>query len=785
MLNKELSRKTFLKGGGALVVGFSMAGAAVGAKVAKAATDPYESKGPFDAQAVDAWLTVNADNTVTLRPQIIELGQGSLTGILMIAAEELDVSMSQMRFSANNDTNETPVQFYTAGSSAIQTGGQAVRSAAAAAKSALLDLAATNLGVPKASLTVDKGVVSGGGKSVTYGQLVGGKLFNVRMPAAAVASGGPGTKPVSQYKLVMSHGVPRVDIPAKVNGTFTYVHNIKVPGMLHGRVVRPRGQGAYGAGTAPKVISVDESSIKDIAGASVVRTGDFVGVVADQEYAAIQAAAQLKVQWADMPQIAPVGNLFKQMRDHDSAGKAPARIGASNGNFDAAYAAAPIKIAQSYKYHYQGSMPIGPCCAVADVTPSGARIFSNSQSIYLTRASVKTALDAVLGSKTLPLDRIRLTYYEGASTYGPAAAWDDAAQAAATMSALVGKPVRLQLMRWDENGWSHYGPAQLTDLRGAVDASGNLVAFEYTALGIPYFTTNHTQQQLTGTAQYATTGPLDTVISGTQYHIPNRKVIGKSLPLQDNYFKVTFLRAPNANQSAFAAEQLVDELAYAAKMDPVAFRLKNIATPTSPVPDVALRWKNALEGVARISNWKSRVAASSLSNANVVTGRGVAFGHFANSRVAAVADIEVNKTTGKITVKEVFVASDAGLVVYPDGMHNNEEGAIMQGVSKALTEQLVFDKGKVTSLDWVSYPMIRFKDAPKITLEALQRTDVPITDTTSVAAGGSRSTGSGEPGLVPVPAAIANAFFDATGVRIREAPMTPGRVRAVLAAAGK
>src|SRR5262249_29001365 len=238
------------------------------------------------------------------------------------------------------------------------------------------------------------------------------------------------------------------------------------------------------------------------------------------EYAAIQAAAQLKVKWADMPTIAPVGNIFKQMRDHDDAGKAPARIAASNGNFDAAYASAPTKIAQSYKYHYQGSMPIGPCCAIADVTKDGARVFTNSQNMYGTRASVKTALDVVLGSATLPLNKIRLTYYEGASTYGPAAAWDDAAQAAAVMSALAGKPVRLQLMRWDENGWSHYGPAQLTDVRGAVDAGGNIVAFEYTQFGIPYFTTNHTQQQVTGQAVYSTSGNADTTISGTQYNIP-------------------------------------------------------------------------------------------------------------------------------------------------------------------------------------------------------------------------------------------------------------------------
>ena len=261
------------------------------------------------------------------------------------------------------------------------------------------------------------------------------------------------------------------------------------------------------------------------------------------------------------------------------------------------------------------------------------------------------------------------------------------------MSALVGKPVRLQLMRWDEHGWSHYGPAQLTDVRGGVDASGNLVAFEYTAFGIPYFTTNHTPAagHRDGRVRDGRVRSTPT-ISGTQYNVPNRTVIGKSLPLQDNYFKTTFLRAPNAPQSAFAAEQLIDELAYAAKMDPVAFRLKNIATATSPTPDVALRWKNALEGVAKLSNWQPRVAASNLSNANVVTGRGVAFGHFANSRVAAVVDIEVNKKTGKITVKHVYVASDAGLVVYPDGMHNNEEGAIMQGVSRRSPSSSSFDK---------------------------------------------------------------------------------------------
>src|SRR4051812_25360293 len=378
VFERQHSRKTFLKGGGAMVVGFSLVGAGLGAKAAKAADDPYASNGPFDAQAIDSWLTIHADNTVTLRPGAVEIGQGTITGLLLVAAEELNVSMSQMRNSVNNDTNTTPVSFYTAGSSGIATGSLPVRAAAAAAKSALLDLAATNLGVAKGSLTVSGGVVSGGGKTVTYGALLGDKLFNVRSATAlSLAAGAPGAKAVADYSLVSKHGTPRVDIPAKVNGTFTYVHNIKVPGMIHGRVVRPRGQGAYGGGTAPKVLSVDEGSIKKIAGAQVVRFGDFVGVVAPTEYAAIQASAQLKVKWADMPKIAAVGNVFKQMRDHDSAGKAPARIAASAGNFAGAFANAAVKVSQSYSYHYNGSMPIGPACAVADVTPTGARVFSN------------------------------------------------------------------------------------------------------------------------------------------------------------------------------------------------------------------------------------------------------------------------------------------------------------------------------------------------------------------------------------------------------------------------
>ena len=789
-LTREHSRKSFLKGGGALVVGFSMLGAASATR-AKGQIDPYASSGPYDQREVDSWLAVHADNTVTLKPGKVELGQGTLTGLLLIAAEELDVAMGQMKY-APHDTHVTANQGATVGSGGIANGGPQVRAAAAAARSALLELAAAQLGVANASLTVTNGVVAGGGRTVTYGALLGDKLFNTMIPngtwtfpgqlgGGVLASGAPGTKPIDQYKLVGKHGTPRVDIPDKVTGKFVFVQNIRVPGMIHGRLVRPRGQGAYGAGTAPELLSVDASSIRNVPGAQVVRYKNFLGVVAPTEYAAIQAAAQLKATWAEPPALPSSGGLWRQVREQDAAGRTPARVTVNTGSFDSAFASAPIKLSQSYGFHYNGSMPIGPCCAVAQVTPQGARIFSNTQDAYSTRGLVSTVLNEVMGSSAPPANRIRVSYYEGSSVYGPAAPYNDATQGAAIMSALTGKTVRLQMMRWDEHGWGNYGPAQLTDIRGAVDGSGKLTAFEYTAFGQVHYSTHAAQQQVTGTAQFGTTGQLDGNISGLQYDVANRKVIGKTIPLEDNSLKVTFLRAPNALQSAFAAEQMIDELAHAAKLDPVEFRRQNVAAAAS---DPQQRWRNVLEGVTRIANWQPKVAASALSSGNVVTGRGISFGFFANTPAAAVVDVEVNKRTGKMVVKNAFVATDAAFVVYPDGQESNEEGAAMQGISRALHEQVVFNRKGVTSLDWVSYPSLRFADAPRIRVIGLQRTDVPINNSTTVAAGGSRSTGAGEPGLAPMAGAIANAFFDATGVRIREAPMTPARVRAALRSRG-
>ncbi len=801
---QEFSRRGFVKTGGALIVAFSTLGATFGASTAKATTGTFDSYGPYDSGALDSWLAVHGDNTVSVKLGMVELGQGSSTGLLMIAAEELNLPMSQMKM-ISNDTDVTPNQGITAGSQAVHVGGMQTRAAAAAALQTLLGMASANLGVPIASLSASNGVVSGGGKQVTYGQLIGDKLFNVEIPASynlapqpgfggapaspgpGLSPGQPGSKPISAYTLVgTSPGPPRIDIPAKVLGSYTYVQNVRVPGMLHGRMVRPRGQGAYGGGTNPQVLSVDTSSISHIPGVRVLQKGNFVGVVAPLEYDAIQAAAELKVTWAAMPPLPGVGGLWGQMRKQDATGQTLLIPYASMGNVDTAIASAAHSVSGTFSYSYNGAFPIGPTCAVADVTSSGARVFSNTQDAYSTRGGVQAAL-ALVGLN-LPTDHIRVTYVEGSSVFGPVSPYDDAVQSAAVMSYLAAAPVRLQWMRWDEQGWAHYGPAQLMDVRGAIDGNGNIVATDFTHFSIPFYGTEVLQQELGVPAGPLGFNFIDTSNMGGQYAIPNQRVTLKQLPLNNEYFSSTFMRAPLAPGSVFAYEQMIDELAFAAKMDPVAFRLQNMTSNAVEaqrgLPFTWNRWRNVLTEVAKIANWQPKVANSTAQAGNVVTGRGVALGGFAGTMTGIVADITLNKKTGKITATNLYGAQDTGLSIYVGGVENQGVGSMTQGLSRALYEQVKFNKTNVTSLDWVTYPILRFVDAPKITFSVIQRTDIPSVDSGTVAANGALATGSGEPPTAPIAAAVANAFFDATGVRITQTPMAPDRVRNVLKTAG-
>jgi CO/xanthine dehydrogenase Mo-binding subunit len=777
---KEFSRRSFLKGGGALIVGFGLAGVA---GRALAAESPFASAGPFDQTSVDTWIVLHSDNTASILTGQAEIGQGSMTGMMQIAAEELSMDLSQLKF-VSPDTNLTPQTASQTASTAIRSVGPGMRGAAAYAAQALLSLASTNLGVPVSALSVSKGIVSGGGKSVSYGALLGGKLFSTNFTSKTQEPGlrgllglDPGqapAKPTSSYKIVGTRA-PRLDIPDKVLGTYTYVHNVKVPGMLHGRLVRPHGQAAYGAD--PAVVSLDESSISRIPGARLVRKGNFLGVVAPREYDAIQAAAQLKVSWADTPAVAPVANLFANWRAQDSAGQAVASRAvhqATDYDFninpdqvDAALTSAAKSVSASYKVHYAGHLPIGPNCCVADVTPNGSLIYSNTQATYTTRSRVAT----VLG---VPVSTVRVKYYEGSSVYGYSG-YDEAAEAAAVMSQLAGAPVRLQYMRWDEHGWDFYGPPQMMDIRGGVDAKGNIVGIDYTAFTFGSTASDLVTAQLTGTPITAPTpGSVEHWgVIGSMYNLPSQRVTVKNVPALNQQFRTSFLRAPLGPQTNFGYEQMIDELAYAAKMDPLQFRVQNVATAKNPLfpwydPD---RWLGVLNAAAQAAKWQPRVAASLLSDARVVTGRGISSSPHSWTPCTAIAEIEVNKKTGKIVVKKIYMAMDAGLSVNPGFVENQISGGAVQAASKVLLEQVSFDNRRVTGVDWVTYPILRFKDSPEVIPIVIQRTDkVP--------------GGVGETPIPPVQAAIANALFDATGVRLREAPLTPPRVRGALKAAG-
>jgi len=737
----SFSRRALLKSGGALIVGFSMGG------VMPAAAARGDVAGPPDPNAIDSWIAVHADNTATIYFGKIEMGQGNTTGLLQIAAEELDLDMSQVK-AVRIDTNVTPNQGATSSSSSIHRGAPALRAAAAEARQALLARAAVRLGVQTGSLTVSKGVVSvdgeNGFRSVKYGDLVGDKPFNLKSTGTAPQ------KPPSRYKLVGT-SVPRVDVPGKMTGNYVHIQHVRVPGMLHGRVVLPRGQRTFGA--RPQAASIDESSIKDIAGARVVHKGDFIGVVAEREWDAVKAAQQLKVTWKDSPPLPTNAELFDRMR----AEKTTDTVHVNIGDPEKGFAQAVHVAAATYHCPYQGHLPFAPNCAVADVRADGALVMCSSQDVY----NARDMLASVLG---MPAEKVRVQYYESSGTFGRSC-YEDAAQAAAMMSQAAGKPVRVQYMRWDEHGWDNYGPAHLADVRAGVDAGGKLIAYEYHGWQHGWTVTATTQDlalQKPGVERASGSGSItvNPMSTGSMYTVANRRVISHAMPMA-GYLRGAALRSPLDLSFAFASEQAIDELAYALKMDPLEFRRKNIGDK---------RWLGVLNAAAEAAKWTPRVMAASLSNAGVVTGRGIGVGTHHVSYGAAVADIEVNRSTGNIVATRIFAAMDCGLTINPALVENQIVGQVIQSVSRVLKEEVKFDKNGVTSLDWESYPILRFAEHPDVVPVVVQRLDEP-------------STGAGEEVMGATVAAVANAFFDATGMRLRQYPMTPERVKTALATA--
>ena len=795
ILNKEFSRTTFLKGGGALVVGFSLAGAAAAGKASAASgTATPEGYNP-SLTRLDSWLRINEDNTVNVLTSQGDPGNGISTGFLMVAAEELDVEMSQMingtsAFSKGmqlNTENDGWVVGQTGGiggSNSMSSTGHRIRAAAVAARAELLKLASTKLGVPVASLTVAKGVVSGGGKSTTYGELVGGKLFSVNLTTTSLQHGVSPAKPVSDYKLVGTKA-PRVDIPAKVNGRFTYTHNVKLPGMLHARWIRP-GQGPWLTDGFAKPLSVDEGSIKHLPDVKLVRKGDFLAVVGPVEYQVVQAAAQLKVKWAETPILPGHANLWSSFRKADSAGLMPARITNTAGNFDTAFKAATKTVSGSFSYAYNGHNPIGPACAVADYKALGGvdkdqvTVIFNTQNISSTTADVQQLLGL-----TRP-NQVRMIYYEGSSTYGNGYHYLDISGSAALISKLAGAPVRLQLMRWDEQGWTRYGPAIMHDIRAGIDDKGNILAYEATAfaqastnvsrrrassptarcrrLRAPAARTPRTWRRCTSSPRPRRSSPTRATGSSRRRR---RSRWACSRTERCARRQARRRRSPRSRSSTCCRSRRTSIRSRSASRT-----WRRARQALAPNGSATRACSTAAVDAAKAAGYVPRVSGSKLEKGNVVSGWGMAVGTHNDSYAATVAHVTVDKKSGKVTVNHLFAGQDSGFIINPDLIMNQMTGSLIQSTSKLLHEELQFDRKRVTSRDWVSYPILRFKDTPKVTPVIVFRPD-------------REASGSGEPPLLSASAAIPNAIFDATGVRMTQAPLTPVRVRGFLSAAGK
>ena len=773
-----LPRRDFLKTTGVVVVGFSIADTAAAQAQGGGASDVQRGlvSGPPDPGQVDSYIAIHPDNTATIYTGYVELGQGGPTALRQIAAEELDLDIDQVK-DARVDTFVSTNGF-TAASRTAAIGGTETRAAAAEARRVLLEMASERLKTPMRDLTVTRGVVSVRSdprRTVTYADLVGGKSFNRKFEQVAynggielprMSSDNAIPKRRDDYRIVGTR-VPRPDIVDKVRGTFQYVQQVRVPGMLHGRVVWPRGQGAAGI-SHPTVISIDETSVKDIPGVRIVRRRNFVGVVAEHEWDAVRAARQLKVTWEPFAPVLPgherVFDSFKSAKTNDL-------IDTNTGDVDAALSRGVHVLSASYGGPFQSHGTMAPNCAVADVTKDGALVMCADQGIYQTRNGVARLLG-------LPVEKIRVQYYAGSNTYG-SSCYRDVAQAAAIMSQEVGKPVRLQFSREDEFGWDNYGPALLSDLRAAVDANGRLVGFEYQGW-------THTGGGLDTTSQLALGAPPAANIGGSpgpgggglfsvhlsqmdMYDVANRRIVNKRVA-GAGYLRTGALRAPMDPSTFFALEGMMDELAHAAKLDPYEFRKRNISHT---------RWLGVLEAATAAAKWTPRVAASTLSTARIVSGRGIGLGthHLPQNQgsrityAAAVVDVEVNRDNGLVTAKHVYGAMDAGLVINPGIVENQIVGMSVHGASLALREEVQFNQTNVTSLDWNSYQTLRFAEHPAVTPIVVQQIHEP-------------SSGAGEEVLPAVVAAIGNAFFDATGVRMRRYPLTPPRVLAALKASG-
>src|SRR5262245_6233890 len=734
------SRRGLLKAGGALVVSFTFSSIRPEQLWAQAPVGRPLDK-PLDPAEVDSFIAIHADGTATIYSGKVDVGTGLRIAVAQMAAEELGMPAARITV-IDGDTGICPDQGGTGGSTGLTRGGAEIRQAAASARQALLAIGATRLNRPASDLTIVDGEVRplSGGAGVKVGDLIGDRRFSVKVDAKA-----PLRSP-AQYSVV---GKPllRPDVPAKTSARHPYVHDVKVPGMLHARIVRPPSVGAT-------LTAVDESSLKGIPDARAVRVGNFLAVVAKGEWAAVRAASALKATWSEAQRLPGSDGLDRWARD-GAVDRDQAVV--NKGDVRAALEGAARTLAASYFWPMQSHASLGPSCSVADVKADGTTtVWSASQGTH----GLRNNLARVFG---LPVEKVRVIFAEGSGSYGTNGS-DHVAADAVLLSKTLGQPVRVQWSRQDELAWDPKGPQQLLDLRAGLDASGRIVAWDnqmWLPMQMPGARALLAAEAAGLQQENGRNAGLLSQNGDPPYAADAVSVVVHSL--KESPLPISNLRAPGKIANVFAAESFSDEIAAAIGSDPVAFRLTRLSDP---------RAAEVIRRATERIGWQPRVSPNpQAKQGSVLVGRGMAYARYkqAENYVAIAMDVAVDPASGGITVRRVVCAHDCGLIVNPDALRNQVEGCIVQTLSRALHEETTFDRSRVTSVDWGSYPVLTFPEAPAMDVILLDRPDQPL-------------LGAGEAATAPVAAALANAVFDATGARVRTAPFTHARVRAALAA---
>jgi CO/xanthine dehydrogenase Mo-binding subunit len=738
-----LSRRDVLKAGGALIVSFTFDHALprlAGAQSRGSVSDPSRS---LDPKHVDSFIALHADGTVTLYSGKVDIGTGMRIAVAQMAGEELGISPSRITV-IDGDTGLCPDQGGTGGSNGLTRGGMEIRRAAATARYALLARAAEQLGRPASELMIVDGQVrpASGGASVSIASLVGDRQLSIPVdekarlvePARFTAIGKP---------------LPRPDVVDKCTARHVYVQDFSLPGMLHARVIRPPSIGAT-------LMSIDDKSLFGIPDVRIVNIRNFVAVVSKDEWAAVRAAAALKATWSEFESLPGSANLVQHIRE--SAGAGVQSFG-GKGNVEDSMDEAPKHLSATYFWPAQSHAPLGPSCAVADVRGDAATVWSSSQGTHGLRSN----LAKVFG---LDPNKVRVVFLEGSGSYGTSG-YDYAAADAVLISKTIGQPVRVQWSRQDELRWDPKGPPQLLDLRVGFSTSGDIVAWD-TQMWVP---TTRPGARPYLAADEAGIDQENGMSSGLlsqngdpPYEAANVRV-GVHW-LKDTPLTPSNLRAPGKIANVFAVESFTDEIATAVGVDPVAYRLKRMSDP------------RAIEVLTRATEafgWQARTSPNpGARQGGLLVGRGVAYMRYKQTEnyVALAMEVALDAGTGRIAVKRVVCAHDCGLIVNPDALKNQIEGCIVQTISRTLHEEVTFDRFRVTSDTFATYPILTFPEAPTIDVILIDRPHEPI-------------FGAGEASTTPVAAAIANAVFDAAGIRLRTVPFTRERVKAALAAMGK